>query len=446
MSTSTSTRLGQILVDKGLITTAQLEFALNEQKKRRQSSEAIDKNHTLSLGEVLIELGFIDRLQLKRGLNWQLMLRKAAIVMSFCAPLMTVSVGAAAGTSFRPGFTVEESSSSEEALVPGFTKTSSSASSVAVSSAASSIAKSSSSSSSKAAVSSSSKSSSSKANDFTGLKMSEITLGFIDHEHVQLKWTSIQGANIVGYRIFRDQVQIDFVEASRISFDDYNVASSRNYLYGISVGDAAGNWSPVKSILVQTKAAPKGVEIKSSSSSSVASQASSSQPNFSQTSSAPSISSSSKAASSTASVASSSVAVSSASSSKVSSSASSAPVSSSSSSKSSVASSSSSVASSSSSTSSSAASQSETSVIGPVNFSWEAPNLRENGNPLDITEVGGYEFRYRKTSDSAFTYVTIKDAWKNYHNFTWLEGTYVFQIAAFDTNGLYSNFVDIKPK
>jgi hypothetical protein len=72
--------------------------------------------------------------------------------------------------------------------------------------------------------------------------------------------------------------------------------------------------------------------------------------------------------------------------------------------------------------------------------------LRENGNFLDITELGGYELRYKKTTDNAFTYVTISDAWKNYHNFTWLEGTYIFQVAAFDKNGLYSNFVDIEPQ
>jgi hypothetical protein len=71
--------------------------------------------------------------------------------------------------------------------------------------------------------------------------------------------------------------------------------------------------------------------------------------------------------------------------------------------------------------------------------------MRENGDLLDITEVGGYELRYRKTSDSEFTYITIGDAWKNYYNFSWLDGTYVFQVAAFDTSGLYSNFVDIQP-
>lgn len=85
-------------------------------------------------------------------------------------------------------------------------------------------------------------------------------------------------------------------------------------------------------------------------------------------------------------------------------------------------------------------------MAGPVSFNWIAPNLRENGSTLDITEVGGYELRYRKTTENSYTYITINDAWTNYYNFAWLEGTYIFQIAAFDKNGLYSNFVDLTPR
>jgi hypothetical protein len=82
-------------------------------------------------------------------------------------------------------------------------------------------------------------------------------------------------------------------------------------------------------------------------------------------------------------------------------------------------------------------------VAGPVGISWTAPNKRENGDYLDITELGGYEIRYKKSSDAKFTYISINDAWTNSYNFPWLEGEYVFQIAAFDKNGVYSPFVDI---
>ncbi len=78
-------------------------------------------------------------------------------------------------------------------------------------------------------------------------------------------------------------------------------------------------------------------------------------------------------------------------------------------------------------------------------MSWAVPVLRENGDYLDITELGGYELRYRLATDADFTYVTINDPWINYSNFQWMEGNYVFQIAAFDKNGVYSTFVDIAP-
>ena len=84
-------------------------------------------------------------------------------------------------------------------------------------------------------------------------------------------------------------------------------------------------------------------------------------------------------------------------------------------------------------------------VSGPVALRWNAPILRENGNVLDITEVGGYELRYRKSTDAAFTYVSINDAWANYYNFAYLQGSYFFQVAAFDKNGLYSDFINLKP-
>ncbi len=429
MKTSTSTRLGQILVNKGLITAEQLNIALFEQKQRRQLSDGLDKSQQWSLGDILIELGFINRQQLKRSLNWQAMLRKMAIAMSFCAPLMTVSTAALAASTPRPSFTVEtRSSSSVTKINPSFTKSSSSISSSSISRAAASSLPKSSSSSSKSSMSSVARSSSSRSADISALKMNDIFIAQSDYDHVQLRWTAT-GANIIAYKIFRDQVLIESYEGDQLYFDDFNVAAGKTYLYGVSVGDASGNWSPVKSIFVQTQMAPQGIEVSSSSSvsSSAVSQASVSNgggaSSVSSVAAQPSSSSSSQAVSSSKS--------------------SSAPGSISSSSSSS--SSKSSSVSSSSAQNSSSSSQAGASVAGPVSFGWFIPNSRENGDYLDASFLGGYELRYKKTSDSAFTSVKIADAWTNYHNFTWLEGTYIFQIAAFDKNGLYSNFVDIKP-
>jgi hypothetical protein len=83
-------------------------------------------------------------------------------------------------------------------------------------------------------------------------------------------------------------------------------------------------------------------------------------------------------------------------------------------------------------------------VAGPVGISWTAPVKRENGDYLDITDVGGYEIRYKKTVDAKYTYITINDAFQNRYDFAYLDGDYVFQIAAFDKNGVYSPFVDIR--
>lgn len=96
--------------------------------------------------------------------------------------------------------------------------------------------------------------------------------------------------------------------------------------------------------------------------------------------------------------------------------------------------------------SSSSASVKSSLVAGVVNLQWKTPTKRENLNQLDITELGGYELRYRKVSDELFTYVTINDPWTNYYYFPWLEGAYIFQVAAFDKEGLYSQFIDLIPR
>jgi hypothetical protein len=85
-------------------------------------------------------------------------------------------------------------------------------------------------------------------------------------------------------------------------------------------------------------------------------------------------------------------------------------------------------------------------INGPVEIYWTAPNQRENGTFLDITELGGYELRYKLKSDSRFKYVTISDAYTDSHYFDHLQGKYEFQIAAFDTNGVYSAFVPVSPR
>lgn len=81
---------------------------------------------------------------------------------------------------------------------------------------------------------------------------------------------------------------------------------------------------------------------------------------------------------------------------------------------------------------------------GPVEVYWSPPNQRENGEFLDITELAGYELRYKRKSDSHYTSIVIDDPYADAYYFDNLHGEYEFQIAAFDLNGVYSEFVQFK--
>src|SRR5690606_36645039 len=82
---------------------------------------------------------------------------------------------------------------------------------------------------------------------------------------------------------------------------------------------------------------------------------------------------------------------------------------------------------------------------GNVTLRWSTPNARENGEYLELDEIGGFEIRYKMASDTAYTSKIIND---NYTNSVTLNvnGNYQFEIATFDSNGLYSVFVPIQPQ
>lgn len=84
-------------------------------------------------------------------------------------------------------------------------------------------------------------------------------------------------------------------------------------------------------------------------------------------------------------------------------------------------------------------------VDGPVQIYWVAPNQRENGKVLDITEIGGYEVRYKRKSDTQYMSVIINDSYVDAYYFDSLQGDYEFQIAAFDVHGVYSTYAQVNP-
>ncbi len=80
-------------------------------------------------------------------------------------------------------------------------------------------------------------------------------------------------------------------------------------------------------------------------------------------------------------------------------------------------------------------------VGGPVLINWSPPTTRENGDYLAIEDVGGYELKYKLRSATQFTSIVISNGYTDSYYFNHLEGDYEFQIAAYDVDGLYSDFV-----
>lgn len=557
---SGATRLGDVLVSKGIITSEQLKHAIKEQTSRRKDldPENLSAQQATSLGEILIELGYIDRLQLRRGLNWQLVLRKATMAMALCAPLLSFSSGAAAAVAktvipipatieaenyttmlgvdteatsdvggglnvgwietgdwmsytntgvdlpttgtyvitFRVsseaagkefvfynvgssetkictvtvpntggyqnwvtvqktvtlkagvhyfkigtttgGFnvnwfkitsaTVASSSSSVASSSPASSSKSSSsvASSVTPVSSSSSTASvtPSSSSSSKSSVASSVSSVTSSAASSSPASNLPLTIqseSYASMSGVQTETTSDTGGGLnVGYIEAGDWMSYEnttinvpttgqYILSYRLasgggggSFNLYETGTNTVY-DTVTVGSTGGwqTWVTIQRAVTLTagkhtlgiKALSGGFNInwfKIEGSGSTSSSSTSS--------SAPAVSSSSLSSSSKSST---------------------------------------------SSSSTSSAGVVSTVVAGPVGMSWTAPAKRLDGTVLDITEIGGYEIRYKLTSASNYTYISITDAWTTQYNFAWLEGNYVFQVAAFDKNGVYSDFVNV---
>lgn len=246
------TRLGEILLDRGVITRQQLREAIEIQQARQllREKEGTYPGTAAPIGEILIELGFITRQQLVQSLGWQSRLRKATLVMSFVAPLLTTACGGGGGGT-----------------------------------------------------------------------------------------PSTSGNN---------------------KTDNSAVASS------VITGQSS---SPV-----------------SFSSSSISSQYSSNTIDSSSSSSAISLSSTSSS------------------------------------------------------------SLSSVSLAGPALLVWSVPSARENGEALVAEEIGGYELRYKTENEADFTSVIIEGGYVNSYYFNYLEGKVIFEIAAYDTNGLYSRFVPIQPQ
>jgi hypothetical protein len=102
---------------------------------------------------------------------------------------------------------------------------------------------------------------------------------------------------------------------------------------------------------------------------------------------------------------------------------------------------SSSLAVSSSSSSSSVASSS----IQPrqATIRWSHPTQRENGDYLELDEIGGYEIRVRPSGTAVYTYYPIVGNQTTSYPLNNYLSTMTVEIAVYDTQGLYSQFVTV---
>jgi hypothetical protein len=98
-----------------------------------------------------------------------------------------------------------------------------------------------------------------------------------------------------------------------------------------------------------------------------------------------------------------------------------------------------------SSASSKTSSASNSSAAQTITISWDHPSQRENGAFLQLEEIGGYEIRYRNPTDKNYTHITLKGNSATEYTFpdTLPVQGVEFEIAVFDTAGLYSQFVKV---
>jgi|GEM_PF-1707564 len=313
----------------------------------------------------------------------------------------------------------------------------------------------------------------------------EITLILAEHDMVMLSWAAAtDNVGVTSYKIYRNQIQINEIDAIDTNYIDFNVAPNSTYTYGVSTGDAVGNWSQVKTIIAKTQPLPPSASSASSSNQSTASSMSSS--NRSTSSSTSSSTSNSSKNSSIASSAASSIDKT--------------------------------VPSTPGTISQILASASQVDIgwiaatdnigvttykiyrdgallgtvgsatliysdktslpnksytynveagdaagnwssprtifittptaspVGDVTLYWAPPTQRGDGSTITATELGGFLIKYKSKTDSNYTFIDINDGSAKSRIIANINTDYDVQIAAYDSNQLYSAFVAISPK
>ncbi len=294
------------------------------------------------------------------------------------------------------------------------------------------------------------------------------------YDRAGLKWDqSTDNVGVVFYKIYRDGAQINTNIASDLTYFDFDVAASRTYTYSISAGDEAGNWSPLTTLKVTTPDSPIVTASSSSQRSAAASNSSQASATSSTPSSAAASSSRSSAADTLAPAAPEQL-------SKISATSNQVDISWSAatdnvgvtaykiyrngtfiaqltqdkltySDKTVLPGNSYSFGVSAGDAAGNWSALKQLSIFTPSNtafsaiLSWLPPIQRENNVALALSEINGYEIRYRVASDNTYIHKLV-DKNTNQITLTDLVGDYIFEIAVYDTNGLYSDFKGITPR
>lgn len=93
--------------------------------------------------------------------------------------------------------------------------------------------------------------------------------------------------------------------------------------------------------------------------------------------------------------------------------------------------------------SSQASSATNSSGVETITITWGHPSQREDGAFLELDDIAGYEIRYRTPNNTRYTHINLNGNRITEYVFTGPVQELEFEIAVFDTTGLYSRYVKI---
>ena len=99
--------------------------------------------------------------------------------------------------------------------------------------------------------------------------------------------------------------------------------------------------------------------------------------------------------------------------------------------------------SSSKSSTSSSSNSSSASIQKTITLNWTHPSKRENGQFLELDEIGGYEIRFKQPTYDNYTYILLTGNRTTSFSTDLIPPNSSIEIAVYDTNELYSSFAPI---